>query len=190
MLTHTLIIMKNIVILLILIMVTNSTVVFCQEEQKRFVRTNVVQIDSLSLINSLLDTVFAIDKSCMRDTCNTNYVIISCSKIKPFSEQVQTYHFIVIDGDCTVIGDSVKGVSQYRGRTVFWVKDIPVNMLCNNTEQQEDFLIIEENSPPIRDNIPVSYCYYYYGQLFIYKRAGCTFFGQDDVVFPIIINND
>ncbi len=182
--------MKNIVTLLILIMATNSTVLFCQEEQNRFVQTNVVQIDSLSLINLLLDTIFAIDRNCMRDTCNTNYVIISCSKVKPFSEQEQTYHFAVFDGDCTVIGDSIKGASHYKGRTIFWVKEIPVYLLCNYTKQQEDFLIIEENDPPIRDNIPVAYCYYYYGQLFIYNRAGCIYFGQDDVVFPIIINND
>lgn len=177
----------RLLILLALMMMINYTIVFGQKEALRIVRANVVQIDSSSLIYPLLDTVFAIDKRCTLDTCSINYVSIICSKVKPFSEQIQTYHFEVIDGDYTVAGDSIKGVTFYKDRTIFWINEIP-NMLCNNTNQQEIFQIVAEDSLPTRDNIPISYCYYYYGVMFIYKRVGCLSLDQDDMAFPIVIN--
>lgn len=174
---------KNLIVAIILLSI--YSMIFCQNDSTYIVTASIVQIDSSSLLNPLIDTIFAMDYACRRGTCNTNNVfIISTDTIGEIP------HFIIIDGDCLSSEYqeyySMKGISYYKGAEIYWFNKVPQLFQCHISEQQSNITFSKEEVLPIRDNIPTTYCYYNNGQLCLYKRTGCIFF-NDNIVFPIIL---
>lgn len=177
-------------ILLALIFVSCSLLANCQKDSTIKITSSVIHIDTLSLVNSLLNTVFTLDSTCKRGTCNSDYVLIVCSTISSGASSLIT----IIDGDCLSTEQfhfreySVKGISYYRNRRILWLNELPPKeLLCHNTGEEDSFSFSDDEELPLRDNIPITYCYYFDRQISIFKRTGCFDLEHKANTYPIII---
>ena len=176
-------------IFLALIILSCGFLANSQKDSTITITSDVVLIDSLSLINSLLDTVFVMDSTCERGTLNADFIFVVCSTISS-----GTTFLTIVDGACLYTAQyefdkySVKGISYYRDKRILWFNELPPQeLLCHNTGQQESFSFDDDLLLVIRDNLPRTYCFYYDRQISIYKRTGCVDF-EHSYIFPIILH--
>ena len=176
--------MKKIIILLI-ILIGNYNITYCQKDSvpvRTFhIQTFRIQTDSTSLLYPLLDTIFVLDANCVRTCyCDSNNVVIA-----NWDTLGKDPRFIIYNGDCISYHlESLKGISYYKQKTIYWVKAIPSCLGAYITEEQVDFVYKEEELLPLIDGIPLTLCCSY-GRLFIYNRF--CYPNSDNNVYPIII---
>lgn len=174
-------------LLLIIVFVINYSITYCQQDSAILLKTYIVQIDSSSLLEPLLDTILAMDSDCQRGSCNTNFLYIASSM-----ESEQLKKIEIINGDCLspyvyLSNYSIKGISYYKNKEIIWLNEVPLYFNCHIKEQQVSITYFIEEDVPIRDNVPTTYCCYYYGRLFIYKRTGCLNYNNEPPDLPITI---
>ncbi len=174
-------------LLLIIVFVIKYSITYCQQDSAILLKTYIVQIDSSSLLEPLLDTILAMDSDCQRGSCHTNFLYIASSM-----ESEQLKKIEIINGDCLspyvyLSNYSIKGISYYKNKEIIWLNEVPLYLNCYIKEQQVSITYFIEEDVPIRDNVPTTYCYYNYGQFFIYKRTGCLNFNNGCPDLPTTI---
>lgn len=175
-------------LLLTFVFVLKYSITYCQQDSAIILKTYIVQIDSSSLLEPLLDTILVMDSDCQKGSCNTNFLYIVSS-----IESEQSKKIVIINGDClspyVYLSSihSIKGISYYKNKEIFWINEVPLYLNCHIKEQQVSVTYFIDEDVPIRDNVPTTYCCYYYGRLFIYKRTGCLNYNNEHPDLPITI---